>query len=70
MGESLASMHLEDTVVENDKLVPKQDYVSQVKVLKEEIISAWNAGDHVKSLKLSIKVTRIDSFSIALFTIL
>lgn len=69
LEKSLASVHLvdgersEDTVVENEKLVPRQDYVSQIKDLKEEIIRAWNAGDHVQSLKLSIKVARIDSLT-------
>ena len=39
------------------KVITRQEYVSRLHELKDEIVRAWHAGDRVTSLKLSIKVT-------------
>ncbi|XP_059443996.1 uncharacterized protein LOC132175919 isoform X2 [Corylus avellana] len=41
------------------KVITRQEYVSRLHELKDEINRAWRANDRVTSLKLSIKVARL-----------
>ncbi|CAA7048419.1 unnamed protein product [Microthlaspi erraticum] len=57
--------HLEETgseqtcVEETAKMINQQDYIAKVHELRDGITSAWQGGDRVTSLKLSIKVTKL-----------
>ncbi|KAK6946976.1 Vacuolar protein sorting-associated protein 35 [Dillenia turbinata] len=58
--KSSTSMHLEDLddlqkVSEDVKVIPKEEYISRLHELKDDIARAWHADDRVTSLKLSIK---------------
>uniref|UniRef100_A0A2P2LXU8 UPF0505 protein C16orf62 homolog n=1 Tax=Rhizophora mucronata TaxID=61149 RepID=A0A2P2LXU8_RHIMU len=44
---------------EDANLITRQEYVSQLHDLKDEIIRAWNAEDRVTALKLSLKVAKL-----------
>ncbi|GMN51638.1 hypothetical protein TIFTF001_020788 [Ficus carica] len=63
--KSSTSKHLEELEdpekfsEEGAKIITRQEYVSRLHELKDEIIRGWNAGDRVTALKLSIKVTRL-----------
>ncbi|KAJ7963774.1 UPF0505 protein C16orf62-like [Quillaja saponaria] len=63
--KSLTSKHLEELddpqkfADEDKKVITRQEYVSRIHDLKDEIRHAWIAGDRVTSLKLSIKVARL-----------
>ncbi|XVF03816.1 hypothetical protein REPUB_Repub05bG0025600 [Reevesia pubescens] len=63
--KSSTSMHLEElddpqkTSEESAKVITRQEYVSRLYELKDEINRAWQAEDRVKSLKLSIQVARL-----------
>lgn len=46
-------------IVEDSNGVSRQEYVSQLVALKNEIKQAWCADDQIKSLRLSIKVVRL-----------
>lgn len=56
------STHLEEledpqkVAEEGVKLITRNEYVSRLHELKDEIIRAWRASDRVTTLKLSIKV--------------
>lgn len=60
--KSSTSKHLEELEdpekfsEEGAKIITRQEYVSRLHELKDEIIRGWNAGDRVTALKLSIKV--------------
>ncbi|XP_026448170.1 UPF0505 protein-like isoform X3 [Papaver somniferum] len=59
------SLHLDELndpekFAENDvKVITRQEYVSRLRELKDEIRRAWQADERVTSLKLSIKVARL-----------
>ncbi|XP_021287820.1 UPF0505 protein isoform X3 [Herrania umbratica] len=63
--KSSTSMHLEElddiekSSEEGAKVITRQEYVSRLHELKDEINRAWHAEDRVTSLKLSIKVARL-----------
>lgn len=63
--KSSTSTHLEELedpekyAEEGVKVITRQEYVSRLHELKDEINRAWCANDRVTSLKLSIKVTFI-----------
>ncbi|XWS11244.1 hypothetical protein CRYUN_Cryun38cG0067500 [Craigia yunnanensis] len=63
--KSKTSMHLEElddpqkSSEENAKVITRQEYVSRLHELKDEINRSWHEEDRVKSLKLSIKVARL-----------
>ncbi|XP_024021674.1 UPF0505 protein [Morus notabilis] len=63
--KSSTSKHLEELEdpekfsEEGAKIITRQEYVSRLHELKDEIIRAWNVGDRVTALKLSIKVARL-----------
>ncbi|KAM6553777.1 hypothetical protein CsatB_014539 [Cannabis sativa] len=63
--KSLTSKHLEELedpqkfMEEGARTLTRQEYVSSLHELKDEIVRAWHAGDRVTSLKLSIKVARL-----------
>ncbi|KAL5548438.1 hypothetical protein UlMin_003669 [Ulmus minor] len=63
--KSSTSKHLEELedpekfTEEGTKVITRQEYVSRLHELKDEIIRAWQAGDRVTSLKFSIKVARL-----------
>ncbi|EOY12279.1 Uncharacterized protein TCM_030833 isoform 2 [Theobroma cacao] len=63
--KSSTSMHLEElddiekSSEEGAKAITRQEYVSRLHELKDEINRAWHAEDRVTSLKLSIKVARL-----------
>ncbi|KAG0484779.1 hypothetical protein HPP92_008858 [Vanilla planifolia] len=63
--ETPATVHIEDLedpdirVKEEKKVFTQQEYASQLQELKRKIDQAWKAGDHIKALKLSIKVSRL-----------
>ncbi|KAG4161653.1 hypothetical protein ERO13_D01G069100v2 [Gossypium hirsutum] len=63
--KSSSSTHLEELddpqkFSEMDtKVITQQEYVSRLHELKDEINRAWHSEDRVKSLKLSIKVSRL-----------
>ncbi|XP_050216619.1 uncharacterized protein LOC126667645 [Mercurialis annua] len=44
---------------ENDKVITRQEYISRLNELKDEIMRAWHAEDRVTALKLSIKVAKL-----------
>ncbi|KAM7251968.1 hypothetical protein ACFE04_023851 [Oxalis oulophora] len=44
---------------ESVKVITRQEYVSRLHELKDEIVQAWHAEDRVTALKLSIKVARL-----------
>ncbi|XP_039026976.1 VPS35 endosomal protein sorting factor-like isoform X3 [Hibiscus syriacus] len=44
---------------ESTKVITRQEFVSRLHELKDEINRAWHSEDRVKSLKLSIKVARL-----------
>ena len=58
-------MHLEELedpekyAEEGVKVITRQEYVSRLHELKDEINRSWRANDRVTSLKLSIKVSLI-----------
>ena len=58
-------MHLEELedpekyAEEGVKVITRQEYVSRLHELKDEINRSWRAKDRVTSLKLSIKVSLI-----------
>lgn len=58
-------MHLEELedpekyAEEGVKVITRQEYVSRLHELKDEINRSWCANDRVTSLKLSIKVSFI-----------
>lgn len=58
-------MHLEELedpekyAEEGVKVITRQEYVSRLHELKDEINCSWRANDRVTSLKLSIKVSLI-----------
>ncbi|GKV38764.1 hypothetical protein SLEP1_g46642 [Rubroshorea leprosula] len=56
-----ASMHLEelDEPEQGSKVITRQEYVSRLHELKDEINRAWHAEDRVTGLKLSIKVAKL-----------
>lgn len=45
---------------EGVKVITRQEYISRLHELKDEINRAWCANDRVTSLKLAIKVTLYD----------
>jgi hypothetical protein len=58
------NMHLEELDgpkkhVEEGMIISQQDYISRLHELKDEIKRAWHSEDRVTSLKLSIKVARL-----------
>ncbi|KAF3453419.1 hypothetical protein FNV43_RR03859 [Rhamnella rubrinervis] len=59
------STHLEEledpqkVAEDGAKLITRNEYVSRLHELKDEIIRAWRASDRVTTLKLSIKVARL-----------
>lgn len=61
--KSLTSTHLEELedpekyAEDGVKVVTRQEYISRLHELKDEINRAWHANDRVTSLKLAIKVT-------------
>lgn len=55
---------------EGAKIMTRQEYVSRLHELKDEIIRAWNAGDRVTALKLSIKVITFKFVSLVDFSFL
>ncbi|KAF9608821.1 hypothetical protein IFM89_011859 [Coptis chinensis] len=60
--KSSTSLHLEE--LDNPqkdglKVITRQEYVSRLRELKDEIGKAWKDDDRVTSLKLSIKVARL-----------
>ncbi|XP_077228436.1 uncharacterized protein LOC143861401 isoform X3 [Tasmannia lanceolata] len=63
--KSLSSLHLEELddpqkfAKEEVKVITRQEYVSRLHELKDEIGRAWRTDDRVTSLKLSIKVARL-----------
>ncbi|XP_058095164.1 uncharacterized protein LOC131240743 isoform X3 [Magnolia sinica] len=63
--KSLTSLHLEELeypqriAKEEVKVVTRQEYISRLHELKDEISRAWQAEDRVASLRLSIKVARL-----------
>lgn len=63
--KSSTSTHLEELedpekyAEEGVKVITRQEYVSRLHELKDEINRAWCANDRVTSLKLSIKVARL-----------
>ncbi|XP_062077629.1 uncharacterized protein LOC133782367 isoform X3 [Humulus lupulus] len=63
--KSSTSKHLEELedpqkfMEEGARTITRQEYVSRLHELKDEIVRAWHAGDRVTSLKLSIKVARL-----------
>ncbi|KAK7847414.1 upf0505 protein [Quercus suber] len=63
--KSSTSMHLEELedpekyAEEGVKVITRQEYVSRLHELKDEINRSWRANDRVTSLKLSIKVARL-----------
>ncbi|OMP04384.1 Vacuolar protein sorting-associated protein 35 [Corchorus olitorius] len=65
LEKTSTSMHLEEledpqkSSEETAKVITRQEYVSRLHELKDEINRAWNAEDRVTSLKLSIKVARL-----------
>lgn len=56
------STHLEELedpqkfAEEGVKIITRNEYVSRLHELKDEIVRAWRASDRVTTLKLSIKV--------------
>lgn len=60
--KSSTSKHLEElddpqkSSEDGAKVITRQEYVSRLHELKDEINRAWHSEDRVKSLKLSIKV--------------
>ncbi|XP_057977457.1 uncharacterized protein LOC131164347 [Malania oleifera] len=46
-------------VEEGIKVITRQEYISRLHELKDEITHAWHADDRVTSLKLSIKVAKL-----------
>lgn len=63
--KSLSNLHLEElddpqkNAEEEVKLITRQEYISRLHELKDDIGRAWRAEDRVTSLKLSIKVARL-----------
>ncbi|XVF57509.1 hypothetical protein PTKIN_Ptkin06aG0211000 [Pterospermum kingtungense] len=63
--KSSTSMHLEElddpqkSSEESAKVITRQEYVSRLHELKDEINRAWHDEDRVKSLKLSIKLEHL-----------
>lgn len=63
--KSSTSKHLEElddpqkSSEDGAKVITRQEYVSRLHELKDEINRAWHSEDRVKSLKLSIKVARL-----------
>ncbi|KAL4272836.1 hypothetical protein GQ457_13G002070 [Hibiscus cannabinus] len=60
--KSSSSTHLDDpqkSSEESTNVITRQEYVSRLHELKDEINRAWHSEDRVKSLKLSIKVARL-----------
>ncbi|KAG6671064.1 hypothetical protein I3843_Q017200 [Carya illinoinensis] len=63
--KSLTSTHLEELedpekcAEDGVKVVTRQEYISRLHELKDEINRAWHANDRVTSLKLAIKVARL-----------
>ncbi|PON91931.1 Suppressor of white apricot protein [Trema orientale] len=63
--KSSTSKHLEELedpqkfMEEGARIITRQEYVSHLHELKDEMVRAWHAGDRVTSLKLSIKVARL-----------
>ncbi|KAF5478944.1 hypothetical protein F2P56_005464 [Juglans regia] len=63
--KSLTSTHLEELedpekcAEDGVKVVTRQEYISRLHELKDEINRAWRANDRVTSLKLAIKVARL-----------
>ncbi|XP_021906119.1 UPF0505 protein C16orf62 homolog [Carica papaya] len=63
--KSSTSLHLDELDVslkiseEGSQVIARQEYLSRLHGLKDEINRAWHTEDRVTSLKLSIKVTRL-----------
>ncbi|KAK8706019.1 hypothetical protein V6N13_049601 [Hibiscus sabdariffa] len=60
--KSSSSTHLDDpqkSSEESTNVITRQEYVSRLHELKDEINRAWHSDDRVKSLKLSIQVARL-----------
>uniref|UniRef100_A0A7C9AE96 Uncharacterized protein n=1 Tax=Opuntia streptacantha TaxID=393608 RepID=A0A7C9AE96_OPUST len=61
----LLSTHLDEledpqgSADEDAKFVTQQEYIARLIDMKSEIAHAWHADDHVKSLKLTVKVARL-----------
>lgn len=59
-------MHLEEledpqkSAEEGTKVITRQEYVSRLHELKDEITQAWKTSDRVAALKLSIKVMMLN----------
>ncbi|XP_021755710.1 UPF0505 protein-like isoform X1 [Chenopodium quinoa] len=47
------------SAVEDVKFISQQEYTARLSEMKNEILCTWAAGDHFKSLKLSVKVARL-----------
>lgn len=62
--KSLAGLHLEElddsqkTAEEEVKVITRQEYISRLHKLKDEIRRAWQAEDRVTSLRLTIKARK------------
>lgn len=54
---------------EGARTITRQEYVSRLHELKDEIVRAWHAGDRVTSLKQAIKVTLLKYVSLTDFFI-
>ncbi|XP_021852739.1 uncharacterized protein [Spinacia oleracea] len=44
---------------EDVTFITQQEYTARLSDMKTDILSSWDAGDHFKSLKLSVKVARL-----------
>ena len=45
------------SAVEDVKFITQQEYTARLSEMKNEILCTWAAGDHFKSLKLSVKAS-------------
>lgn len=60
----MASLHLEElddpqkAAKEEVKVITRQEYISRLHELKDEICRAWRAEDRVTSLRLTIKARK------------
>lgn len=67
--KSSTSLHLDELDVslkiseEGSQVIARQEYLSRLHGLKDEINRAWHTEDRVTSLKLSIKVNFAQKFS-------
>ncbi|KMS96244.1 hypothetical protein BVRB_000520 isoform C [Beta vulgaris subsp. vulgaris] len=63
--EKSSSVHLDElddsqgSVDEDVKFITEHEYTARLTEMKNEILCAWAAGNHFKSLKLSVKVARL-----------